>query len=96
MIAADEYARFENLRADLFDVIRKCLERDGHCKHYEGRFTIKFPDCFSNEQWAIRLDSYVVGPSRHYEWWGETFIDVLQQAETDIRAWMYEAQEDDQ
>lgn len=95
-MSAEDYARFEQLRADLFDVIRQCLDRDGHCKSYEGRFTIQLPDYFVNEQWAIRLDCYVIGPSRHYEWWGETFADVLSKAETDIRAWMHEALEDEE
>jgi hypothetical protein len=96
VISADDLARFETLRADLFDTIRQCLERDGHCKHYEGRFAIQLPDYFGNEQWGLFLDCYVVGPSRHYEWWGASFAEALVKAETDIRAWMHEAQEDEQ
>lgn len=101
MITADEYARFEKLRADLFDAIALSLSKDGHCKHYEGRLTIVFPHYFHERagddvnQWQIQLDCYVIGPSRHYDWDGATFLEALQKAETDIRAWMHEAQEDE-
>ena len=104
MISADDYARFEQLRADLFDAIAKALDEDGHCKSYEGSFRLQFPNYFESlpspsemtdsEPWGILLDCYVIGPSRHYEWWGATFADVLQKADTDIRAWMHEAHED--
>lgn len=104
-MTADEYARFEKLRSDLFDAIALILSRDGHSKSYEGTFRIQFPSYYesrgvliedSQRPWAIFLDCYVIGPSRHYEWWGEDFADVLQQAERDIRAWMHEAIEEDE
>ena len=103
MISAGDYARFETLRADLFDALARALSRDGHSKSYEGTFRIQFPGYYearkvvmeaSDEPWGIFLDCYVIGPSRHYEWWGATFADVLQKADTNIRAWMQDAHED--
>lgn len=103
MMSPTEYAQFEKLRADLFDVIAVVLSQGGGGKSYEGTFRIQFPGYanareqaeFGPSPWAIFLDCYLIGPSRHYEWWGDTFADVLLKAETDIRAWMHEAQEDD-
>jgi hypothetical protein len=98
----DQLERFQDLRNDLFDVIRQLLARDGHCKHYEGTFRIQFPSYFATrpdvddpQPWAVFLDCYVIGPHRHYEWWGETFAEALNAAEADIRAWMHEALEDE-
>lgn len=96
MITAEEYARFATLRADLFAAIDTILARDSHSKRYEGTFRIQFPGYYDKDgsnarAWAIFLDCYVIGPNRHYEWWGETFADVLSNAETDIRTWMHEA-----
>lgn len=104
MIPLEDYARFETLRADLFDAIAVILSRDGHSKSYEGTFRIQFPGYYevravtedaSDEPWSLSLDCYLIGPSRHYEWWGATFAEVLSKAETDIRAWMHEALEDE-
>ena len=105
MISVTEYGQFEHLRADLFDAIGRSLDRDGHCKSYEGSFRIQFPNYFESRQfeprpthlqrpWGIFLDCYVIGPGRHNEWWGETFAEVLHAAETDIRAWIHEADEE--
>lgn len=103
-MSADEYARFEQLRSDLFDAIAVVLSRGGGGKSYEGDFRIQFPgyrherdvpEWGAGEPWGIFLDCYLIGPSRHYDWWGETFTDVLLKAETDIRAWMHEALEEE-
>jgi hypothetical protein len=103
MISPDEYARFEQLRADLFDAIAEVLSEGGGGKSYEGTFRIQFPgygesraasDLTNPTPWGIFLDCYLIGPNRHYEWWGETFAAVLLTAETDIRAWMHEEREE--
>jgi hypothetical protein len=100
----EDYARFEKLRADLFDAIAVILSRDGHCKRYEGTFRIGFPSYFQSRDidpemppsgWVLMLDCYLIGPQRHYEWWDVTFADALREAERDIRAWMHEALEDE-
>lgn len=90
--------RFGALRADLFDEIRLRLALDGHCKSYEGTFSFVFPNYFDDretertrEAWGIRLDCYVVGPSRHYDWWGVDFGHALQRCETDVRKWIAES-----
>jgi hypothetical protein len=100
MITTDELARFEKLRADLFDALALLVSLGGSGKSYDGTFRIQFPGYYEardddENQWGIFLDCYLIGPHRHYEWWGATFLEVLTLAETDIRAWMHEALEDE-
>lgn len=98
--------QFMALRADLFAAITKSLAEDGHCKSYEGAFRIQFPNYFESRQfeprvehlqkpWGILLDCYLIGPSRHYEWWGDTFAEALHAAEADVRAWIAEEAEEE-
>lgn len=91
--------RLMALRAELFTAIKEALARDGHCKSYEGTFAILMPNYFehtgqnaygSSEEWVIKLDCYVIGPSRHYHWSGETFTAALEKAEVNIRQWIAE------
>lgn len=90
--------RFLAIRAELFAAIEKALAKDGHCKSYEGAFSIAWPNYFDDhstdpyDRWAIRLNCYVVGPSRHYEWRGMTFENALEKCESDVRAWIAEAE----
>lgn len=89
--------RFAQLRADLFDEIGARLALDDHGKSYEGTFHVVFPHFFHTragergESWLIKLDCYVVGPSRHYKWGGETFAQALDRCEADVRAWIAES-----
>lgn len=87
--------RFQSLRDDLFDAIRKALEEDGHCKSYEGQFGVRhmFPNYFEQQDgdagwWEITLNCYLIGPHRHYLWMGQTFDECLRKVETDVRAWI--------
>lgn len=91
------------LRADLFAALKVALEADGHCKHYEGAFTIRFPNYFEQgeaDAWQVTLDCYKIGPNRHYEWSGNTASEAIVKAEKDIRQWIVdyhrEAAEDEE
>jgi len=90
--------RFYRLRQDTFNAIEGALKRDGHHKSYEGRFSIIFPNYFQqdddaywiDERWGIELSCYVLGPSRHYGWYGKTFAEALEKAEDDLYKWIAE------
>lgn len=86
-----EYSRFLDLRDALHEEIRACLALDGHCKSYEGTFEIVFPAVFDGSEWRINLHCYVVGPSRHYEWSGDTFVSAFEKCEVDVREWIKES-----
>lgn len=102
MITDDEWQRFFAIKEKLFNAIARHLEEDLHHKSYEGAFeiAIQFPnyfhtsDAFPNtpEFCVIRLDCYVIGPSRHYEWSGVTMTGALNRCEADIDQWIQEAQ----
>lgn len=103
MITLDESVRFDKLRQRLMKAIQYELEQDGYCKSYEGTFEVvmSFPDYFADPTGekqpdfvAIRLHCYVIGPHRHYEWQGPTFLDALRKAEAEIDSWI-EAQNGD-
>jgi hypothetical protein len=85
--------RFLKIREELFDAIKKDLEKDGHCKSYEGAMEIGFPNFFDDSaphenSWRITLHCYVVGPRRHYEWMGKTLDEAVGKMEKDIKKWL--------
>lgn len=89
------WQRFHALRRDLFAAVERELAEDGHCKHYEGTFEVgySFPNYFEREDatagsWTIRLDCYVIGPNRHYEWAADTAEGVMDECEADVRDWL--------
>jgi len=98
-VKQEDILRFLELRADLFTAIASQLREDGHCKSYEGAFTIRLPNYFDQaddeEPWQITLDCYVIGPNRHYHWNGSTFKDALDACEMDVRAWITEVKDDE-
>lgn len=86
--------RFYTLRSDLFEAIRLVLLEDSHCKSYEGRLTMSWPCYFDGPEdqgYEIHLSCYVIGPSRGYDWYGNSFSEALTKAEVDIRNWITEA-----
>lgn len=97
----EDLERFHALRARVFKEIKKALEEDGHCKHYEGAFQIHFPNYFEDRdyldpqhyvtqedgEWGISLDCYILGPRRHYLWRDKRFAGALEKAEADILSW---------
>lgn len=92
--------RLDNLRELLFDAIAEALAEDGHCKSYEGTFEIGFPNYFHDrggrmdDPWRVSLHCYVVGPDRHYDWYGKTLSHAVSLAEHDVLAWVRERHED--
>lgn len=96
-----DFGRFEDLRRDLFLAIKRALARDGHCKSYEGQFSVVFPNYFESldteirQAWTIRLDCYVIGPNRHYTWYGRSFAEALDAAESDVRRWIAQDSDDE-
>lgn len=87
MILGLEYIRFYELRQKLFNMIKESLDEDGHCKHYEGELHIEiiFPNYFATKKeeptYCIHLDCYLIGPSRHYDWYGKTLTECLDKFE---------------
>lgn len=86
--------RLEQLRQDLYLAIPKAIEDGGgHCKSYEGSFslTCAWP-AYSNRseapEWTLTLDLYVIGPSRHYKWRGQSIDVVVERADADVRGWL--------
>ena len=92
-ISTEFLERFYALRGDLFDAIRFALSIDSHCKPYEGTFSLIFPNYFE-EEFCIKLDCYVIGPSRGFSWYGNSFEECLDAAEPIIRSWIKESFDD--
>lgn len=96
----EHWARFVQIRSELFKAIAQSLAEDGHCKSYEGALVIHLPNYFEESEatrgygwfgtgaWTIEMHCYLIGPNRHYRWEGKSFEDALHKAETDIRAWI--------
>jgi hypothetical protein len=87
-------SKIDEFRALVFDGIETCLRVDGHCKSYEGTVEVKYPNYFertSENQCVVTLHCYVLGPSRHYTWFGTTLDEALDRAFADVRQWVDDA-----
>lgn len=92
-----EMKRFAALRKMVMDAIRRELEIYSYCKNYEGTFEwlFSYPGYFEDRE-AMRgpdlviltFHCYVLGPSRHYDWTGETPTDCMDKAEKEIKSWI--------
>lgn len=93
-IDEEDWDRFLRLRTRVFKAIKECLEVDGHCKSYEGRFDIELslPNYFEEGEqpptWSIHFACYLICPSRGEDWYGETFREAFLKAEKDIVEWL--------
>lgn len=92
---------FLELRKWFFEQLDKILKSDVgfHHKSYEGTFRISFdfPCIFEEEkepEVTIDLDCYVIGPNRHYTWYGETLSDSIALCRRDLEKWVNEALEE--
>lgn len=92
--------RFNTLRQKVMVAIAKELEIDSYCKSYEGTFewTSCYPCYFEDEKgmkppnyYQLTLHCHVLGPERHYEWYGKTKDEVLDKAEEEINRWLEDA-----
>ena len=93
-----EHERFKALRKKVMDAVGwELTENDGYGKSYEGAFEliVVYPNYYEDydatqgpESYCIRLHCYVLGPSRHYDWFGKTFGEALSKAEKEILSWI--------
>lgn len=95
----DEAALFSYLRKLVWDYIEEYLKDDCGHKSYEGTWelTVSYPDYFHAESYldhpevyVVQLHCYVLGPRRHYQWDGSSWMETLEQAEQDIKQWIRE------
>ena len=95
-----ELNEFRRLRQYVFAQIEHELMLDDHHKSYEGHMAILFPHYFmenyylpeqQGENWGVHLDCYVLGPHRHYDWYGRALGEAVQKARKDIDSWMRES-----
>ena len=94
-----EQERFVALRKRVMNAIAKEFEEDCYGKSYEGTFEliVGYPNYYEDEDGAqgpdsycVRLHCYVLGPGRHYDWFGKTFGEALTKAEREIGSWLKE------
>lgn len=88
--------RLMALREKLFGAIKRALAVDGHCKSYEGAFSVckRLPSYFNDpvpNPYYIELHCYVIGPSCHYAWEGRTLLEAVEKAEIDVSKWIRES-----
>jgi hypothetical protein len=91
VITVEDIMRFNRLRHRVFRAIQAELREDGHCKSYEGAFSIHAPNYFGElgePKWTIEMACYVLGPNRSYEWTAPTFAEALTAAEKDVAEWL--------
>lgn len=98
MIQSTELEALMQLRKYLFDAIKVAVEEPGSVggKSYEGTFSIILPGYYEQEDrncMCLHLDLYLIGPIRHYNWWGNTLLECIKQAQKDITTWVKEDRE---
>lgn len=88
--------RFRKLRKRVMKAISE-IDLSYGCKSYEGTFewTVCYPNYFEDEtgdmgstSFVLTLHCYVLGPARHYDWYGKTMDEVLDKAEKEINSWI--------
>ena len=91
------------LRQKIFEAIRVALLQESGHKSYEGalELTTCYPNYFEASEgrtdisYHLQLHCYVLGPSRHYEWFGDTVAHVCEKATADVDQWINELQEEE-
>ena len=92
-----EKALFSLLRVKVGNYIEKYLEDDQGHKSYEGTWElmVTYPSYFESDDftappdlYCVKLHCYVLGPRRHYEWVGGSWIESLKKAKSDIENWI--------
>lgn len=91
------YQEFSKLRKVVHAEIGKYIEEGEHHKSYEGEWFVSFgyPNYFEDESGEappdfckLELHCYLIGPSRHYEWTGDTWQEAIRQCKKDLRKWI--------
>lgn len=94
-----EQELFAELRKKVADYICEDLKEDYGHKPYEGTWEllVGFPNYFEDETatekpnfYQVTLHCYVLGPGRHYDWDGNSFMEALEKCKADIDSWMAE------
>ncbi len=99
------YDKFLKLRRYVLDALDK-VDMSNGCKPYEGEFEIAFSylnyfeeaDCGRSDEpdfYDITLHCYVLGPKRHYHWYGSTIEQAVRNCYRDVSKWIKEEQEAD-
>ena len=91
--------RFASLRKNVAEMIHDELMADSYCKSYEGTWELQvgFLNYFDDDTatappnfYCITLHCYVLGPSRHYRWTGNSWGEALSACEKEIKCWKSE------
>ena len=92
-----EKEKFLRLRSMVGNYIEEYLKDDCGHKSYEGTWelTVCYPSYFDDETfqagpevYVVVLHCYVLGPGRHYDWHGKSWLEALEKAEADISSWV--------
>lgn len=93
----DSKEQFYELRKRLAKAIAVEIALGYGHKSYEGTWEISygFPDYFDDptadappEAVKIQLHCYVVGPGRHYQWYGKDFDEAFEKCKADVEKWL--------
>lgn len=92
LISAEEMDNFLFLRKRIFELIKRSLKLDGHCKSYEGALSIHWPNYFEDSTGVMRIElaCYVLGGSRHSSWEGKTLSEAIVKMDQDVDRWEHE------
>lgn len=92
------YEKFIELRRWFLAKLDEADMSDSH-KSYEGTLEIglSYPSYFESradrndepEIITIILHCYVIGPNRHYTWYGKTIEEAVNKARKEIESWEY-------
>ena len=85
--------KIQQLRELVFAEIKRCLAECGHCKSYEGRVSVVYPNYFEQgepDSFAVELACYLIGPTRHYRWTGNSIDECCDKAIADVEQWITE------
>lgn len=92
-----EKALFSLLRVKVGEYIEDYSKDDSGHKSYEGTWELSviYPSYFESDDFTappdlyyVKLHCYVLGPQRHYEWVGGSWIESLKKAKSDIENWI--------
>ena len=95
----EEKDLFNQLRKQVADYIFEYLKDDFGHKSYEGTWEllVSYPSYFEDENsiaspvfYRVTLHCYVLGPGRHYDWEGKSFLEALNKCKRDIDDWVKE------
>lgn len=98
-MTSEEKTLFSSLRRQVADYIREYLKDDFGHKSYEGTWEVRasYPNYFDDDTATappdfcqITLHCYVLGPGRHYDWKGKSFMEALKKCKRDIDQWVKE------